>query len=170
MRKEAIPDMKKASAGTGRDPPNKRLIKPRQRRGRKYLAAVSRRNGTPKKLFMVTGYNSRALRGQPLHRGSGVGRAYADYLSEYRAHLGNDLSVVQTDLVDQAARLKLVSNLCYAVLMERGLFDKQGNPRPVLGEFRRACAEHRAVLLMLGIRRTKELTLGDVLREEQQRG
>src|SRR5881392_307992 len=83
---------------------------------RKRRRADSARSGRPKKFGIVTGVNSRAVRGE-LDQRFGFARTINKYLAEYRAHAGDDRSVVMDDLAVSAARHKAIANLALNRLM-----------------------------------------------------
>ena len=118
--------------------------------------AASASNGKPHK-SVITGHgaNSRVLKRAALHRGSTLGREYAAQCEALSAHLGGAPSTPERLLIDQAARIHLLVQFAWAELLRAGAFH-EGEPRPAFDAFRRAAADQREVLRLLGIeRRTK---------------
>jgi hypothetical protein len=133
---------------------------PRRKRANGQLARVknpaSAANGKPHK-SVITGHgaNSRVLKRASLHRGSALGREYAAQCEALTAHLGGAPSDPERLLIDQAARIHLLVQFAWAELLRAGAFH-EGEPRPAFDAFRRAAADQREVLRLLGIeRRTK---------------
>jgi hypothetical protein len=122
----------------------------------------------PAKVAIVTGVNSRAVRGE-LDQRFAFAKATSTYTEEYRQHVGSDRSVVMDDLCRSAARHKAIMNLALARLMERGPLDTKDNIRAAYEAFRKADADHREVIRLLGIqRREKEIPrLGELLHREE---
>jgi hypothetical protein len=113
--------------------------------------SASAGNGKPKRIAIVHGSDSRAVRGE-LDRRFAFAKATSRYTEEYRAHVGSDRTVAMDDLCISAARHKALANLAYSKLRE-GPFDSEDNIRAVYEAFRRADADHRSVLASLGIER-----------------
>jgi hypothetical protein len=75
------------------------------------------------------------------------------------AHLGGEENVTgpQRVLIDHCARLHVLKRLAWDELSRSGAF-RNGEPRPAYDAFRRAAADERSVLVMLGLeRRAKEV-------------
>src|SRR2546426_10884165 len=103
----------------------------RQRNGRRELVKnpASRRNGIARRVAIFAGgISSRALRHGVLHRGPVVGKAYVARQAALTAHLGGDPTVPQLALVDQAARLWLLSHFAWLEILRSGAF-REGEVR-----------------------------------------
>lgn len=128
------------------------------------ISPVSARNGKPRKVHITHGGESALLRG-PLDGRSRLGKLYKAALLELRSHLGGDVTVPQSKLVDQAVRLGLLADLSWADVMQapEGLV-KDGTVNPSVDIFFKTSKHQRDVLGMLGLqRRAKDVTLQDVL-------
>jgi hypothetical protein len=117
---------------------------------------ASAANGKPHK-SVITGHgaNSRVLKHAALHRGSTLGREYAAQCEALTAHVGGAPSEAQRLLIDQAARIHLLLQFAWAELLRAGAFN-EGEPRPAFDAFRRAAADQREVLRLLGIERSPQ--------------
>lgn len=136
----------------------------RQRRNGRLVPVKHRPYARPAVRFISHG-GSRALLREALDRRTSAGKAYAVRLNALAAHLGGHaaLSVPQQALIDQAARLHLLGLFAWAELTRAGLFAK-GLPRPAFDVYRRAAADEREVLRLLGLeRRVAEKTLAEYL-------
>lgn len=151
---------------------NKRII--RRRRGRTKTgkldmrARTSARNAKPKKiLLMGHATTSVALRRGVLDLRSRSGKAYRAICTELTAHVGGEPSGPQRALIDQAARLCLMSQFAWAELWRSGPFRKNGELVPAFDAYRRSAADARSVFVLLGLaRHTKEVpTLQDYLKK-----
>lgn len=128
----------------------------------------SANNARPKVKYLVHGSQRRLLR-DPLDARTRVGKAYAAQIAEYRQHLDGDVSVAQEKLIDQAARLGLLTDIAWGELMRTGRLVRKGNVNAAFDPFLKASRDLRAILLMLGLKRhAKEATLQDVLEGEAQ--
>ncbi len=79
-------------------------------------------------------------------------------------YLGGDVNVVQEKLIDQAARLGLLTDIAWGELMRSGHLVRKGNVNAAFDPFLKASRDLRAILLVLGLKRhAKEATLKDVL-------
>lgn len=126
---------------------------------------ASARNGKPKKLHITgPGTSSRALLHGSFHLGTRLGKAWRERCDALTAHVGGDPSEAQRVLIDQCARLHLLVQFAWAEVLRAGAFEK-GEPRPAFDAFRRAAADEREVLRLLGLeRKHKPLPkLSDVL-------
>ncbi len=123
-------------------------------RFRKVIRRDAARNARPKKLLLRHGGNSRALRYADLDLRSTAGREYRARVQALTTHLGGAeaVSTPQRILIDHAARLHLLGRLAWDELSRTGAF-KDGNPRPAYDTYRRAAADERSVLTVLGIER-----------------
>lgn len=139
----------------------------RLRNGRRELVrnAASATNAKPRRVFITHGGGSRAILGMPFDQRSAFGKAHTHYRDAYRAHVGSALSVPQEDLCDMAARLKLLTHICFTELMQGGVFAADGTLRAAFGALIRSEADLRAVLSLLGIERRERAvpTLRQVL-------
>jgi hypothetical protein len=87
---------------------------------------------------------------------SAVGKAYRACIVELTAHLGGDPTAPQRILLDQAARLSLLCSLASAELARLGAFERSGELRPAFDGYRKAAADLRDVLKMLGLERKEK--------------
>lgn len=148
---------------------NRLRIRPRRKRIGGRLVRVkngaSAANAKPKRVYITHAGGSRALLKDPLDLRSTIGRAHRQFCEELSAHVGGDLSVPQARLIDHASRLRLIATIAWGELWRRGMFDGKGTPRPALDAFRRAAADERSVLQLLGIERREKpvKTLQDLL-------
>lgn len=146
--------------------------RPRRRGRRKdgvldFRARTSAKNAKPRKILLVGhGTKSQALRRGTLDLRSRAGKAYQATVAALSAHLGNDISAPQKALIDQAARLRLMTQFAWAELGRTGLFKKNGDLVAAFDAYRRCAADERAVLTLLGIERlVKDVpTLQDYLK------
>ncbi len=75
-------------------------------------------------------------------------------------YLGGDVNVVQEKLIDQAARLGLLTDIAWGELMRSGHLVRKGSVNAALDPFLKASRDLRAILLVLGLKRhAKEATL-----------
>lgn len=112
----------------------------------------------------VGGFSSALLRGA-LDQRSAVGKRYSEHKQALLAHLTDDATQPQRMLIEQAARLSLVSDVVWAQLHRVGVFEKDGTLTSGFDAFLRSARELRSVLDALGLeRRQKQLpSLGDYL-------
>jgi hypothetical protein len=124
------------------------------------------RNTKPRAIHIKSGDKSHALMKGHLDARTTLGRAYKKGLLELKSHLSGELSIPQAKLCDQATRLGILSDLCWAELTKpEGVF-QDGVPPPAFDAFLRAAKAQRDVLQMLGIqRRAKKVTLSDYLHD-----
>ena len=108
-------------------------------------------NGKPKRIAIVHGSDSRAVRGE-LDGRFAFAKATSRYMEQYRQHVGPDRTIAMDDLCISAARHKALANLAYSRLKD-GPFDSEGEIRAVYEAFRRADSDHRSVLASIGIER-----------------
>lgn len=141
----------------------------RRRNGRdvRLKNAASAANARAQKVGIVTGAGSRAVWGE-LDRRFSFAKAVGTYANEYRTHAGSDRPVTVDDLCVAAARHKALANLAYTELMRGGLFASDGSLRPAYDAFRKADADLRAVLSLLGLERREQQvpSLHEVLNSE----
>jgi len=127
-----------------------------------------RRNAKPKVKYLVHG-SQRGLLRDPLDARTRIAKLYEAQMQAYRQHLGGDVSVAQEKLIDQAARLGLLTDIAWAELMRSGHLIKRGRIDAAFDPFLRASRDLRAILLVLGLKRhAKEATLKDVLEGDAQ--
>jgi hypothetical protein len=81
-----------------------------------------------------------------------MGRRYRARIAALTSHLGGDLTTPQAVLVDQAARFHLLTGLAWDALTKHGAY-RHGSPTPANDAYRRAAADERSVLLLLGLDR-----------------
>ncbi|MFH2080739.1 MAG: hypothetical protein ABIK08_04540 [Pseudomonadota bacterium] len=123
----------------------------------------AKRNARTKKISVIHGGGSTALKALPFDGRTRLFKAYQQHVTALEAHLGGDLTPPQARLVDQAARLALLAQLTWAEIERGGLF-KNGELRPAVEAYRNATRDEREVLRLLGLKRhSKELTLSDYL-------
>lgn len=105
----------------------------------------------PRKVAVTHGGSS-ALRHVELDLRTRAGKAWRENCEALKAHIGGDPSVAQAALIDQAARLRLLSQIAWAEIERRGAF-KGGQVQPAVDAYRRAIADEREVLRLLGLER-----------------
>jgi hypothetical protein len=95
------------------------------------------------------------------------GRKYSDTVSLLKAHLGGEVTAPQAILVDQSARLTVLTGIAWDELTKHGAFH-DGEPTPALHAYLRLIGEARSVLVTLGLeRRPKDVgDLQDYLRSK----
>src|SRR5262245_34586770 len=121
------------------------------------------RNAIPKKAHVVHAGGSKAILGE-LDGRTTLGRVVRLDEARYQEHVGPDRTAPIDDLCRSAARHRAIANLAFADLVQHGVIDSAGSPRPTYEAFRKADGDLRAVLSMLGLKRqVREITLGDVL-------
>src|SRR5262249_21192885 len=111
----------------------------------------------PPKVLIKHASGSRALMHAHFDMRSTVGKAYRARVEALTSHIGGDPSTVQRTLVDQAARLHLLTLQAWDELTRSGAFHR-GMPTPANDAYRRAAADERSVLMILGLeRKAKEI-------------
>jgi hypothetical protein len=125
-------------------------------------------NARARKVGITTGLDSRAIRGE-LDQRFAFARAVTAYAEEYRAHVASD-SVVMDDLCRSAAIHKAIKHLALA-RMDGQPFDNADQARAAYEALRRADADHRSILAVLGIQRREKPVpdLQDYLRQKLRR-
>lgn len=123
----------------------------RRRAKRPDSAALAR----PKRVAVTHGGRS-ALLHAPLDRRTRFGRLHRAQVDALCRHLGGDVTVAQARLVDQAVRLRLLSELAWSELLRGGAFTEAGDPRPALDAFRRLAGDERSLLALLGVERREQ--------------
>ena len=106
----------------------------------------------PKVKYIGHGGGSALLK-DPLDRRTRVGKAYKAHKEILAVHVGGDPSTPQVELIDQAARLRILSAIAWAELMRARTLVKNGNVHPAFDAFLKAARDQRAVLEMLGLKR-----------------
>jgi hypothetical protein len=131
---------------------------------RKRRRADSARNGRPKKFGIVTGVNSRAVRGE-LDQRFGFAKTVSAYIREYQDQVGTDRSVAMDDICRSAGTAKAIRNLALFRLMRGGPYDSKDQARAAYENYRRADADLRDVLRTIGLERRERVvrSLSDVL-------
>ena len=120
-------------------------------------------NAMPRKVHVVHAGGSKAILGE-LDGRTTLGRVVRSDEARYQEHVGPDRTAPIDDLCRSAARHRAIANLAFAELVQHGVIDPTGNPRPAYEAFRKADGDLRAVVSMLGLKRkVREVTLGDVL-------
>jgi len=113
----------------------------------------------PKKVVLLHGNGSRALKYADLDLRSTAGKAYVRTKADLTAHLGGEENVTAPQLVfiDHAARLHVLTRLAWDEIERAGAF-KHGSPCPAFDVYRRVSADLRDVLRTLGLeRRAKQV-------------
>jgi hypothetical protein len=112
---------------------------------------------------------NRSLLRDPLDRRTRVGRAYLGHIAALRAHVGGEAELTPplARLVDQAARLALLSDLCWATLASSGPFSSTGDLVPAFAAYERAAAAEQRTLQLLGLDRRAKIvpSLSDIMAE-----
>lgn len=124
--------------------------------------AASARNARARRVRVL-------LPGQLQDRRTRGYRLEAAHVAALVQHVGGDPSIAQRSLIDQAARLRLLTQLAWTELQRVGVF-RDGEPRAAFDAYRRAAADEREVLRLLGLERRAQPvpTLDDYLRGEVQ--
>lgn len=113
------------------------------------------RTGRPRKIIMVHAGGSAAFRTGVFDGRTKVSKLYKAHVAALEEHLGGELTPPQSRLVDQAARLALLSELIWADIDKHGVF-KNGDARPVVDTYLKATKEERDVLRLLGLQRHRK--------------
>jgi hypothetical protein len=125
-----------------------------RRRGLRFKRPDAAGNAKARKVGIVTGVNSRAIRGE-LDQRFAFARTVSRYTKEYEAHCGDD-SVVLRDLIHSAATLKTVRNMALDRLMKRGPFDDADEALAAYRAFRVADSDLREVLRALPLKKVEK--------------
>lgn len=151
MRKDLAPATRPHRVRTRKDgrfvlqkgPDMKKNAKPKVR---KVMATTSRGVLHP---------SARKFLKDPLDQRTTVGKHYTAYKTELSAHVGGSPTIVQTELIDQAAKLKVLSAMAWYELMTFGSVSipKKGQMHPAFDGFLRVTRDQRTVLTTLGLRR-----------------
>lgn len=120
----------------------------RDRRAKRPDAAA---NARPRKVAVTHGGKS-ALARAAFDLRTRFGRAYRAHCATLTAHVGGDPTAPQAALIDQAARLRLLGRLAWEELVQGGAF-RNGAPRLAFDAYRKAAADEREVLRLLGVER-----------------
>ncbi|MBU1222305.1 MAG: hypothetical protein KKA22_04000 [Gammaproteobacteria bacterium] len=120
----------------------------------------------PRKIIMVHAGGSAAFRTGIFDGRTKLAKLYKQHVAAIEAHLGGDLTPPQSRLVDQAARLALLTELTWAEIDKHGVF-KDGDVRPAVDSFLRTAQQERDVLRLLGIERRQKAipSLDEYLKE-----
>lgn len=146
--------------------------KPRKPRARRAVDRPkrpdARKNAMPKKVSIRHGGGSRALMEMPLDGRTRVGRLFRQEVDELLAHLGDDASLPQRSLIDQAVRLGLLARIAWGELMSGQLIGKAG-VNPAFDAYIRAAADQRKALAAIGLeRRQKTVTAFEYLQGDDE--
>jgi hypothetical protein len=127
-------------------------------------------NARSRAIVVRHGAGSQALRLGTFDLRSTMGKAYRARVVELTSHTGGDPNAVQHTLIDHGARLHLLTQLAWDELSRSGAF-RGGEPTPANDAYRRAAADERAVLLLLGLdRKAKDIPdLADYLKSKTKR-
>lgn len=123
----------------------------RRRNGRliRQKSPQSRGNARPKKVHIMHGGASRALRRAPLDRRTRIGRFCEGFKQALVAHVGGDPSAVQAELIELAARNAVQWRIAHEHTVRKdGRLDSQA-----LDQYLRIQRELRGILMQLGLRR-----------------
>ena len=124
----------------------RRVRRRRDGRDRIVKCPKSRDNARPATKYLVHGGRSAFLRDR-LDRRTTVGRAYERRRDELTQHVaGNHPDPIQAELIDQGARLSLLSDIAWHSVITDGVFDDSGAEKPAVGAFRRIASDLRAIL------------------------
>lgn len=133
--------------------PQKRV----RRNGRlvKQKKPKSAANATPnvKKVRYVTRTQRNDFFTDPFDKRTLVGKRYDELQVIFTAHLGNDLTEPERQLVDQVARLSILSDALWAELMDDGVITEEGHLSSAFDGWLRTSRDQRSVLQMIGLRR-----------------
>ena len=128
-----------------------------RRDGSRIKRPDARANARPRKVLIKHGSNSHALMHAPFDMRSVVGKAYQHRVRELSAHIGGEPNAVQRTLIDHGARMHLLTRMAWRELSTHGAY-RHGSPTPANDAYRRAAADERSVLLLLGLdRKAKEV-------------
>lgn len=111
----------------------------------------SRALAIPKRAFVRHGGGSALLRAAFDLR-TRVGRLHKAQVAALCRHVG-DPTLPQTRLIDHAVRLRLLAEIAWGEIQRGGAFSEHGDPRPAVNVYRKAAADERAVLALLGLER-----------------
>jgi hypothetical protein len=119
-------------------------------------------------VYITHGLGSQALLRDPLDLRTAVGKAYHAHKAMLRSHVGGDPTPPQEKLIDQAARLAVLSDVAWSELARIGRLIKGDALHPAFEAFLKATREQRDVLRLLGLdRRKKDVpSLHDYLRQK----
>lgn len=141
-----------------------RIAKNREKRQKKQSAENTR---AYKKVFVETGMTSKSLKTGVFDGRTLVGKLFHGVVTELTAHIGGVPTAAQAKLIDQAARLEIITKLSWSKFLDDGnqlVID--GAPAPVLTALIQSQRELRSVLQLLGIdRASKIVTLTDIIAE-----
>ena len=136
------------------------------RRDKRAKNIASATNGRPKRTYIHHGVGSALLK-DPLDARSKVGKEYLAHKATLATHVGGDPSTPQLELIDQAARLRVLTAIAWGELTRAKELIKNGVLHPAFEAFLKAARDQRAVLLTLGLKRhAREVRLKEVLEGE----
>jgi hypothetical protein len=127
-----------------------------------------RRNAKTKKVHIVHGGNSRALRRGPQQDGrTKISKFSKAFNATLVAHVGGDPSAVEAELIELATQDAVLWRIARSQLIS-----KSGRLDPhALDQYLRVQRELRAILMTLGLKQhAREATLQDVLEGEATQG
>ena len=123
------------------------------RRDHRQKNPASAANARARKVkYVGHGVGSKLLK-DPLDRRTRVGKAYQAHKQILAAHIGGDPTAPQVELINQAARIRILSAMAWSELMRARTLVKNGNVHPAFDAFLKAARDQRAVLEMLGLKR-----------------
>jgi len=138
------------------DKPQKRV----QRNGRlvKLKKPTSAQNAKPKtkKVKYVTRNQRNDFFTDVFDGRTLIGKRYFELQHVFSAHLCHDLTEPERQLVDQVARLCILSDICWAELMDDGVINDEGQLSPAFDGWLRTSRDQRAVLSLLGLKRREK--------------
>jgi hypothetical protein len=110
----------------------------------------------PKTKFLTHGGIGALLR-DALDGRTRVAKDCRAWVAALAAYLGGEPTAVETELIEQAARLSLLVDVAWADLMRNGVLP-EGQAAPAVEVFLKATRDHRAVPQLLGLeRRVREV-------------
>jgi hypothetical protein len=130
---------------------------------------ASAANGKGRAVVIRHGGESTAIRLGRFDLRSSLGKQYRSRVEALVTHLGgaDAVTIPQARLIDQAARLCLLTETAWDELSKTGAF-RNSEPTAALHAFLRLIGEERAVLVTLGLQRREKAIprLSDVLKGE----
>jgi len=124
-------------------------------KNRRKIAQANAALARPRKIMMVHAGGSAAFRTGVFDGRTKLSKLYKQHVAALEVHLGGDLTPPQSRLVDQAARLALLTELIWGEIDKRGVF-KDGDVRPAVDAYLKATQQERDVLRLLGLRRRQK--------------
>jgi len=121
-------------------------------------------NGRPRSIFVKHAGASKVLRHGVLDRRGTLARTMHSEVAELQSHVGGEVTLPQARLIEQAARLRLITAMAWAEVLQAGRLINGEIAHPAIAVLLRAQKEQREVFELLGIKRTaREVTLPDIL-------